>query len=62
MKKLITAFALAGALGLAACEAEEEPAVIIEEPVVEQPAPPPAVPEPAPADTMQADTTGGAGM
>ena len=64
MKKILTAFALAGVLGLSACGGDDDEAVIIEEPVVEQQAPPPALPEPAvvPGDSLTADTTGGAGM
>jgi hypothetical protein len=56
MKKLITAFALAGFVGLTACAAEDEPE-IIEEPVIEEPAPAPIVTEPAPmmTDTMATD-------
>jgi len=59
MKKLITAFALAGFVGLTACAAEDEPE-LIEEPVIEEPAPAPIVteptPPPLPADTMATDS------
>jgi hypothetical protein len=51
MKKIISAFAFVGVLGLAACEQREE-TVIIEEPVVEQPAP--AVTEPQPMTAPEA--------
>ncbi|MEX2570302.1 MAG: hypothetical protein WD737_03285 [Gemmatimonadota bacterium] len=47
MKKILTTFALAGLVGLAACADDNEP-VIMEEPVVEEPAPAPVVTEPAP--------------
>jgi len=45
MKKIVTAFAFAGVLGLAACEQRED-TVIIEDPVIEQPAPAVTVPQP----------------
>jgi hypothetical protein len=48
MKKLLGTLALAGIVGLAACEPRDEP-VIIDEPVFEDPAPPPPVTEPVPA-------------
>lgn len=53
--RFLAAFAVAGLVGLAACGAEEEGDVLIEEPVVEEPAPAPTI-EPAPVitDTMGA--------
>lgn len=52
MKKLITTFAAVGIVGLAACAAEEEEPVIVDEPVIEEPAPAPAMTEPMMEDTM----------
>lgn len=53
MKKLLTAFAAVGVIGLSACAVEDEEPVIVDEPVIEEPAPAPTV-EPAPMaeDTM----------
>jgi hypothetical protein len=56
MNKLFGTFALAGLVGLAACETRDD-AVIIEDPVIEQPAPAPVVTEPAPPPPPLADDT-----
>jgi hypothetical protein len=56
MKKLLGTLALAGFVGLTACERRDEGDVFIEDPVVEQPAPAPVITEPAPLPPMTTDT------
>ena len=56
MKKLLTAFALAGIVGFAGCAAEEDDAVIIDEAPLEQPATDPVVVDPAPAPMAPVDS------
>ncbi len=55
MKKLFTAFALAGLIGMVGCEGQQDDAVIIDDPVLEEPTTPPVVTEPV-APPLSEDT------
>lgn len=57
--RFVSAFAVAALVGIAACQAEEEPLVeetVIEEPALEQPAPAPVEPAPAEGELLAPDT------